>query len=255
MQSLYVDEIFYSLQGEGLRVGYPSVFIRTGLCNFTCAGFGVEYNGRQGCDSYKAVDSIYKNNWVQYTDYLQIVKKVNSTLSDQSLMMSSNAKVDIVLTGGEPLLHWSNSMYQDLIEYFITNGHKVTIETNSALNITLPKLYQREIIFSASVKLEISGERQEKRINLKTLNTIFTNTQNSFLKFVTSKDSWERDIIEIKYILDAIPHFIQIYLMPLGKTKIELENNAQFIFEKAMKLGLNYSDRTHIRIYDDRAGV
>ena len=34
-------EIFYSVQGEGIHVGTPSVFLRMFGCNFKCQGFGM----------------------------------------------------------------------------------------------------------------------------------------------------------------------------------------------------------------------
>lgn len=36
-----IAECFYSLQGEGLYLGTPSVFLRVFGCNFTCSGFGM----------------------------------------------------------------------------------------------------------------------------------------------------------------------------------------------------------------------
>ena len=41
MSKIKVSEIFFSLQGEGLYTGVPSVFIRTFGCNFRCKGFGI----------------------------------------------------------------------------------------------------------------------------------------------------------------------------------------------------------------------
>ena len=35
-----VSELFLSSQGEGLRVGHPSVFLRLFGCNFKCPSFG-----------------------------------------------------------------------------------------------------------------------------------------------------------------------------------------------------------------------
>ena len=33
---LKLSEIFYSIQGEGVSIGRPSVFLRTALCNLKC---------------------------------------------------------------------------------------------------------------------------------------------------------------------------------------------------------------------------
>ena len=33
------DKIFYTVEGEGEFVGYPSVFMRLSMCNLTCKGF------------------------------------------------------------------------------------------------------------------------------------------------------------------------------------------------------------------------
>jgi 7-carboxy-7-deazaguanine synthase len=41
MSKLKVSELFYSLQGEGLYLGTPSIFLRLFGCNFTCSGFGM----------------------------------------------------------------------------------------------------------------------------------------------------------------------------------------------------------------------
>jgi organic radical activating enzyme len=255
---LYINEIFYSLQGEGARVGYPSIFIRTGLCNFLCQGFNVQYivnnQIKYGCDSYLAVDSFFKKDWKQYKNHLDIINIIEQQIP-KNLKKDSKNKIDIVFTGGEPLLHWGNPIYQKILYFYITKGYQVTIETNGALDIEFTQEYQKNIIFSTSVKLKASGEPQNKRFNLSTLNKIFANTENSFFKFVTSSENWESDIKEINYLLDNIPSCKNIYLMPLGETQNILNRNGRFVFEKAMQLGFKYSDRIHIRIYNDKIGV
>lgn len=256
---IYIMEMFYSVQGEGLRTGVPSIFVRTGLCNFSCQGFGVEYEDPKtnekkfGCDSFYSVNKNFKDTWKPYTDFMELVNDILSKFPDYG--EHSLSKPDIVFTGGEPLLYWKDEIYQRTLAYFISRGYKVTIETNGALDIEFTREYQKEIIFSTSVKLSLSGEPEHKRINIDTLTKIAENTKNSYLKFVISKNTWEQNKEEIDKILFEIPVYIDVYLMPLGDVKSTLEDNAKFVIEKAMKCGFKYSDRLHIRIWNNEVGV
>ena len=46
---LQIDEIFgVTIQGEGKRIGNPSIFIRSGRCNMKCSGFKVGYKTPSG---------------------------------------------------------------------------------------------------------------------------------------------------------------------------------------------------------------
>ena len=253
-----VMETFYSIQGEGTRAGVGSIFVRTGMCNFRCPGFKVEYTvdgeKRYGCDSYYAVDTAFKKEWDYLETYEEIIDLIDSKLPTFS--RHNLFKPDIVFTGGEPLIFWKNDDYQKVLAHYITRGHKITIETNAALPIDFTRKYQKEINFSMSVKLANSGEPEHKRINIENITNILENTENSYLKFVVNKDTWDVDFAEIKTLLKAIPSYVEsVYLMPLGDVVDVLESNAGFVFEKAMELGFKYSDRLHIRIFDNKPGV
>lgn len=257
MYNIY--ETFYSLQGEGSRMGVPSVFVRSSLCNFTCAGFKVQYEDpitgekKYGCDSYYSVDKAFKSTWETVTDFEELVDRIDTTIPDFG--KRSMTKPDIVFTGGEPLIYWKDEVFQRTISHYISRGHRVTIETNGSLDIEFTREYQKQIMFSASVKLSNSGEPENKRINIETLTKIFEFAPHSYLKFVVSEDSWKRDEQEILNILKDLPVYADIYLMPLGETTDEINNTSKFVFEKAMELGFNYSDRIHIRVFDNLAGV
>ena len=112
---LEVNEIFGpTIQGEGKLVGNLSIFIRFGKCNFKCVGFNVEYETPSGvkkcaCDSYYAVDMEFKNSWKSYENYLDIVNEVDKLLEN----CNYKNRVDIVITGGEPLLYWNNQEFQN----------------------------------------------------------------------------------------------------------------------------------------------
>lgn len=250
-----IGEIFYSSQGEGLRTGVPSIFVRVGLCNFTCSGFGCEYTTpsgqtKTGCDSYHSVDASFKSEWMMFENYIDMVEIIDSV--SPTLSVHNMLKPDIVITGGEPLIYWKDDNFQRLIAHYITRGHKVTIETNASLSIEFTRKYQSEIIFSMSVKLSNSGEPEHKRINIDNITNILEQTSNSYLKFVCSKDNWDNEFGEIRGILKNIPVYVErVYLMPMGENKQNLENNALFVMEKTVDLGFMYSDRIHIRCWND----
>lgn len=251
---LEINEIFGpTIQGEGKLVGTPSIFIRFGKCNFSCKGFNVEYETPSGikkcaCDTYYAVDTAFKDSWTKYQSHKDILDEVNK------LSKKYNYKIDIVITGGEPLLYWNKQEFQNLLQYYINKGHKVTIETNASLNLNFEYDYQKDILFSMSVKLSNSLEPLKKRVNKETLKKILTNTKESYLKFVINKNSINLAINEIKDILTDIPK-CDVFLMPMGDTAIEVNKNCQAVIDMSIENGYKYCDRLHIRIWDNKRGV
>ena len=97
-----INEIFYSLQGEGFRVGTPVVFVRFSGCNLSCPF----------CDTLHT-------EGVKMTDE-EILAEVNKYLG----------KV-VVLTGGEPGLWVDEALITALHE----NGKYVCIETNGTCEL------------------------------------------------------------------------------------------------------------------------
>lgn len=93
-----INEIFYSLQGEGHHAGYPSVFIRFSGCNLECPF----------CDTKHDSGLLMSDN--------DIIRAVN--------LYSAGW---IVLTGGEPTLHIDDEFVRILKR---TTGKLVAIETN-----------------------------------------------------------------------------------------------------------------------------
>jgi 7-carboxy-7-deazaguanine synthase len=249
---LEVNEIFGpTIQGEGKRIGNPSVFVRFGKCNMRCVGFEVEYETPSGikkfsCDSYHAVDSAFSKEWDRYKISEDLIKKVNDILP--------NYKVDIVLTGGEPLLYWKNEQFQKFMKYYIDKGFHITIETNGSINIQLKEDWQKKILFSISVKLSNSSEPLSKRVNIKNLTNIINFVNESYLKFVVDNKFLEKYKNEIRNIINNIPK-VDVYLMPLGDTAEIIDKNSLAVINMAIKNGFKYSDRLHIRIWDNKRGV
>jgi organic radical activating enzyme len=249
---LDITEIFGpTIQGEGKKIGTPSVFIRFGRCNFDCNGFGVEYTTpsgvkKFGCDSYYAVDNEFKKFWTSYETSEAVITEVEKFLPLEY-------KPDIVITGGEPMIYWKNDEFQKILEYYVTQGFNVTIETNGSLDMKIDKPYQKEILYSISVKLSNANESYKKRVNFDALKEMINNGVKSYLKFVVSQND-ENIVEEIKDILSNLPK-VDVFLMPQGDSNDEIVKNSLYVIELCVKHGFKYSDRLHIRIWDNKRGV
>ncbi|MGM0518831.1 MAG: 7-carboxy-7-deazaguanine synthase QueE [Campylobacterota bacterium] len=250
---LEIDEIFGpTIQGEGKLIGSPSIFIRFSGCNFKCEGFKVEYKNlneeiKYGCDTYYAVDKSFKNSWTRYNTYKEVINEVDK-------LLLNSLKIDIVITGGEPLLNWNNQEFQKLLKYYIKNNHRVTIETNSSLNIDFNESYQKAIIFSMGVKLSNCNESYKKRVNYTTIKKILNNNSHSYLKFAISENFIDDATKQIDTILDNIPK-CDVYLMPIGEDTKTVQKNSLAVLDMAIKNGFIYSDRLHIRLWNNKKGV
>lgn len=113
-QKLEVKSIFATLQGEGLFVGVPSVFIRLGGCNLAC----------DFCDTEFEDATI-----TPLADIMQKIKDI--ALNDNGVRVRRL----VVITGGEPLRQ--NIVL--LCEQLLADGFAVQIETNGTLYRDLPE--------------------------------------------------------------------------------------------------------------------
>jgi len=260
--SIPIDEIFgLANQGEGTRMGVPSIFIRTGGCNLSCPGFNckttspLDGSSLTGCDSIHAVNAKhFKHTWTYYDKAMDLVKDV---IKYNIVRKEGNTeKPDIIFTGGEPLLHHSDPVMIGTVEYFISRGHKVYFESNGTIDIDFHKFdIYKNVSFSISVKMSSSGEPIGKRWKPEVVNNYLRYTNDSYFKFVLSKESIKTNSNEVFEFLNLIPTFSVVYVMPLGETKEEIELNAKDVYEFALTHGFRYSDRLHIRIYNNLRGV
>ena len=92
---LKVNEIFYSLQGEGARVGEPSIFIRLSKCNLSCIFCDTEFESQieMSIDEIKKEISKYPASWIVWTGgepTLQLNKEVVSHFRNYKQAIETN---------------------------------------------------------------------------------------------------------------------------------------------------------------------
>ncbi|RCK75858.1 MAG: Queuosine Biosynthesis QueE Radical SAM [Ignavibacteriae bacterium] len=104
--SLIVNEIFYSIQGESTHAGRPCVFIRLTYCNLRCTYCDTEYAFEEGKEI--TIETIFKQ-----------IQKYNCKL--------------VEITGGEPLLQKN---VHSLITLLCDNGYEVLLETGGSIDIS-----------------------------------------------------------------------------------------------------------------------
>jgi len=105
-----------------------------------------------------------------------------------------------------------------------------------------------------SVKLSNSGEPASKRINIETIRNIINFTKDSYLKFVIGVDTIKNVSQEINQLVSNLPK-CEIYLMPLGDTAEIIDKNSLNVINFSILKGYKYSDRLHIRVWNNKRGV
>ncbi len=117
-----VKEIFYSLQGEGLRAGRPAVFCRFAGCNL--------WSGREQ-DRADAVCRFCDTDFVGTDGTLGGKFADAAALADRiaALWPEGQGHRYVVLTGGEPLLQVDAA----LLDALHARGFEIALETNGSL--------------------------------------------------------------------------------------------------------------------------
>ncbi|MEK8030987.1 7-carboxy-7-deazaguanine synthase [Ideonella sp. DXS29W] len=118
-----VKEIFYTLQGEGLRAGRPAVFCRLAGCNL--------WTGREE-DRANAVCQFCDTDFVGTDGTLGGKFAEADDLAFQIAALWPDGKDNryVVLTGGEPLLQVDS----ELIDALHAKGFDIAVETNGTVH-------------------------------------------------------------------------------------------------------------------------
>lgn len=240
-ESLPINELFYSLQGEGTLAGVPSVFVRTSGCNLRC----------WFCDSYHT-------SW----------EPTHATMSVDDIVdevESFDAADHVVLTGGEPLIHDASVT---LLERLDDLGYHTTVETNGTiyrdapidLASISPKLASSTPIPEKDPKGDgdWADRHEERRLDIDALAAL-VDAYDSQLKFVVTD---EEDMPEIEDIVERVRDAAtatiadsDVLLMPEGMTRDELDERRNAVADLAQQYGYRYTPRLHVDLWNDAPGT
>jgi len=143
-ETLVVNEIYLSLQGESTFAGLPCIFIRLTACDLRCSY----------CDTAYAFTEGKKKSLAEIFDG---IKKLAAPFSNLQLSTFNFQLPLIELTGGEPLLQ-KNSL--PLMQKLCDDGLTVLIETSGAHDISKidPRVHR-----IMDLKTPSSGEIEKNR--------------------------------------------------------------------------------------------
>ncbi|HEY2845755.1 MAG TPA: 7-carboxy-7-deazaguanine synthase QueE [Bryobacteraceae bacterium] len=225
-----IAEIFYSIQGEGILTGVPSVFVRTSGCNLRCTW----------CDT-------------PYTSWTP--EGGDMTIEEIAESVKQHAAKHVVVTGGEPMIA---PHIVALTEELKRLGLHITVETAGTV-------YQPVAcdLMSISPKLENStpvdrdggkwaAQHERLRYQPDVLRKLISEYEYQ-LKFVVASPG---DMPEIARMLaDLAADRSRVVLMPEGTTPDAIRERSQWLTEICKREGFRYSPRLHIDLWGNRRGV
>lgn len=193
-----VNEIFYSIEGEGIRAGYPCVFIRLQGCNLNCSYCDTRY----ACEDQKCED-------LQVREIIENVQEYGCER--------------VTITGGEPTIHTD---FYSLVTALCNDGYLVNIETNGTTSAEEIK----DAVYS-SVRVTMDHKCPSSGMNAKMhINNYRGLRETDALKFVVGS---HEDLVDADRVMGAL-HIMgchpQFYLSPVFG-KIEPKDIVEFMKE------------------------
>jgi len=226
-----INEIFYSIQGEGKLAGVPSAFIRTGRCNLRCTWCDTPRTSWQPTGTDLSVDAICEQ-------------------------VATFPAKHVVVTGGEPMIEPDIASLTYRLKKL---GYHITIETAATVFKTVacdlasvsPKLANSTPRSREGGKFAESHEKN--RIDLETIRR-FMAFGDYQLKFVVET---REDVGEIDELLSQIGEVdpCNVLLMPQGVKTNELGARAVWLVQQCKDRGFRFCPRLQIHLFGHTPGT
>jgi 7-carboxy-7-deazaguanine synthase len=225
-----IAEIFHSIQGEGILIGTPSVFVRASGCNLRCVWCDTPYT-----------------SWAPEGEEMTVETIVGH--------IRQYPARHAVVTGGEPMIM---PEIVTLTEALRGNRLHITIETAGTVYAPVAcDLMSISPKLANSTPHERDGGRwaaahERLRIQPEVLRRLMSDFEYQ-LKFVVQQHEDMEEIGEILGHLAAPPD--RVVLMPEGTDPAVLRERGAWLAEICKREGFRFSPRLHIELYGNRRGV
>lgn len=249
-----IQEVYSCLQGEGRLIGVPHILIRTTGCPLRC-----QFSDTDFCDSW-------------YTSWHPKKGMFSLEMVEDFLIKNPHIK-HTMITGGSPTMH--PELLVELVDLCKRWDHYVTIETegskfvptNADLISLSPKFRNskpRIDTVTPEGKSVIGRDvtRHEKhRKKWGAMGQMLEHHPEFQIKPVISTTG---DLSELSELSSLIEYLDQkwvsvkkkdVYLMPAGGTREELDKRRVELIEYCVASGYNYTERLHIVAYNNKIGV
>lgn len=187
--SLNISEIFYSIEGEGIRIGEPTIYVRIIGCPHHCSW----------CDTPYSIGKVRTPIEKYNMKLIDIVAKIKEIIVERGI----EDEVWIEFTGGEPM--WFANEVGTLMEYMKTNlGIKVkyVLQTSGGYYQTEPKaLYysNRDLLLMSDL---IAADWKDEEENIPFVFPLKLMRAQDEIKFLIKDDrSYNYVKNTIKYLL------------------------------------------------------
>jgi len=225
---MIVNEIFYSLQGEGFLAGVPSVFVRLAGCPLRCRWCDTKYaweeDAGRDCTIVEIVETVCKHDCPF-----------------------------VVITGGEPMMDFQ---VRQLVKEFKALDKHITIETAGIAYIPdipcdvmsiSPKLSN-----SVPEDVKLAALHKDSRLDLAVLGELAFHYNCQF-KFVIDS---ENDLEEVHEIIDATGNIEagRVMLMPQAATRDELLAQSPRVADMCKLAGFAFSQRLQVMLWNNERG-
>ena len=160
VNTLIINEIFHSIQGETSRTGLPTTFIRLTGCPLRCSYCDTEYAFTDGSK-------------MSFDEIIEILKKYNSKY--------------LTVTGGEPLAQKNVLLF---LEKVCSLNYSVSIETSNCIDISS---IDSRVSIILDVKTPASNESDKNKIE----NYKYLKSKDEIKFVICNKDDfiWAKEYI------------------------------------------------------------